>query len=278
MGGKIVGHVLRDAPIGAPQDEGKKWKDKMSLLEVKNLKVRVEDNEILHGLSLIVNPGEVHAIMGPNGSGKSTLSHVIAGKPGYEVTSGEILFKGEDLLEMSPDERAAKGVFLAFQYPVEIPGVATMTFLRTALNAQRKARGESEYSTPDFLKKVREVAKSLNIPQDMLRRGVNVGFSGGEKKRNEILQMALFEPAVCILDEMDSGLDIDALRVAADGVNALRSPERAMVVITHYQRLLNYIVPDVVHVMSKGRVVKSGGKELALELEASGYAQFEDAA
>jgi len=278
MRGKIVGHVLRDAPVGAPQDEGKKWKDKMSLLEVKDLKVRVEDNEILHGLSLTVNPGEVHAIMGPNGSGKSTLSHVIAGKPGYEVTGGEILFRGEDLLEMAPDERAAKGVFLAFQYPVEIPGVATMTFLRTALNAQRKARGESEYSTPDFLKKVREVAKSLNIPQDMLRRGVNVGFSGGEKKRNEILQMALFEPAVCILDEMDSGLDIDALRVAADGVNALRSPDRAMVVITHYQRLLNYIVPDFVHVMSKGRVVKSGGKDLALELEASGYTQFEDAA
>ena len=278
MRGKIVGHVLRDAPIGAPQDEGKKWKDKMSLLEVKDLKVRVEDREILHGLTLTVNPGEVHAIMGPNGSGKSTLSHVIAGKPGYEVTGGEILFRGENLLEMAPDERAAKGVFLAFQYPVEIPGVATMTFLRTALNAQRKARGESEYSTPDFLKKVREVAKSLNIPQDMLRRGVNVGFSGGEKKRNEILQMALFEPAVCILDEMDSGLDIDALRVAADGVNALRSPDRAMVVITHYQRLLNYIVPDFVHVMSKGRVVKSGGKDLALELEASGYAQFEDAA
>jgi Fe-S cluster assembly ATP-binding protein len=278
MRGKIVGHVLRDAPIGAPQDEGKKWKDKMSLLEVKDLKVRVEDREILHGLTLTVNPGEVHAIMGPNGSGKSTLSHVIAGKPGYEVTGGEILFRGEDLLEMAPDVRAAKGVFLAFQYPVEIPGVATMTFLRTALNAQRKARGESEYSTPDFLKKVREVAKSLNIPQDMLRRGVNVGFSGGEKKRNEILQMALFEPAVCILDEMDSGLDIDALRVAADGVNALRSPDRAMVVITHYQRLLNYIVPDFVHVMSKGRVVKSGGKDLALELEASGYAQFEDAA
>jgi Fe-S cluster assembly ATP-binding protein len=250
----------------------------MSLLEVKDLKVRVEDREILHGLTLTVNPGEVHAIMGPNGSGKSTLSHVIAGKPGYEVTGGEILFRGEDLLEMAPDVRAAKGVFLAFQYPVEIPGVATMTFLRTALNAQRKARGESEYSTPDFLKKVREVAKSLNIPQDMLRRGVNVGFSGGEKKRNEILQMALFEPAVCILDEMDSGLDIDALRVAADGVNALRSPDRAMVVITHYQRLLNYIVPDFVHVMSKGRVVKSGGKDLALELEASGYAQFEDAA
>jgi len=278
MRGKIVGHVLRDAPVGAPQDEGKKRKNEMSLLEVKDLKVRVEEREILHGLSLTVNPGEVHAIMGPNGSGKSTLSHVIAGKPGYEVTGGEILFRGEDLLAMSPDERAAKGVFLAFQYPVEIPGVATMTFLRTALNAQRKARGESEYSTPDFLKKVREVAKSLNIPQDMLRRGVNVGFSGGEKKRNEILQMALFEPSLCILDEMDSGLDIDALRVAADGVNALRSPDRAIVVITHYQRLLNYIVPDFVHVMSKGRVVKSGGKELALELEASGYAQFEDAA
>ena len=251
---------------------------KMPLLEVKNLQVRVEDREILHGLSLAVNKGEVHAIMGPNGSGKSTLSHVIAGKPGYEVTGGQVLFNGEDLLAMSPDERAAKGVFLAFQYPVEIPGVATMNFLRTALNAQRKARGESEYSTPDFLKKVREVAKSLNIPQDMLRRGVNVGFSGGEKKRNEILQMALFEPALCILDEIDSGLDIDALRVAADGVNALRSPDRAMVVITHYQRLLNYIIPDFVHVMSKGRVVKSGGKELALELEESGYAQFEDAA
>jgi len=245
----------------------------MPLLEVKNLQVRVEDREILHSLSLTVNKGEVHAIMGPNGSGKSTLSHVIAGKPGYEVTSGEILFEGKDLLAMSPDERAAKGVFLAFQYPVEIPGVATMTFLRTALNAQRKARGESEFSTPDFLKKVRAVAASLNIPQDMLRRGVNVGFSGGE-----IRQMALFEPSLCILDEMDSGLDIDAMRIAADGVNALRSPDRAMVVITHYQRLLNYIVPDFVHVMSKGRVVKSGDKELALELEASGYTQFEDAA
>ena len=250
----------------------------MALLEIRNLHVRVEEREILHGLDLIVNKGEVHAIMGPNGSGKSTLSHVIAGKPGYEVTEGQILFKGEDLLEMSPDERAANGVFLAFQYPVEIPGVATMTFLRTALNAQRKARGESEYSTPDFLRKVREVAKSLSIPQDMLKRGVNVGFSGGEKKRNEVLQMALFEPSLCILDEMDSGLDIDALRIAADGVNALRSSERAMVVITHYQRLLNYIVPDFVHVMSAGRVVKSGGKELALQLEESGYAQFEDKA
>ncbi|MCF2523483.1 Fe-S cluster assembly ATPase SufC [Bradyrhizobium sp. G127] len=249
-----------------------------ALLEVKGLKVQVEDNEILHGLDLTVNPGEVHAIMGPNGSGKSTLSHVIAGKPGYDVTAGEILFRGEDLLEMSADKRAAKGVFLAFQYPVEIPGVTTMNFLRTALNSQRKARGEAELLVPDFLKKVREVAGSLNIPMDMLKRGVNVGFSGGEKKRNEVLQMALFQPSLCILDEMDSGLDIDALRVAADGVNALRSKERAMVVITHYQRLLNYIVPDFVHVMSKGRVVKSGGKDLALELEKSGYAQFEDKA
>ena len=238
----------------------------------------MEDNEILHGLDLNVNPGEIHAIMGPNGSGKSTLSHVIAGKPGYDVTAGEILFKGEDLLEMDPDERAAKGVFLAFQYPVEIPGVTTMNFLHTALNAQRKARGEPELMAPDFLRKVREVSNSLNIPMDMLKRGVNVGFSGGEKKRNEVLQMALFQPSLCILDEMDSGLDIDALRVAADGVNALRSKDRAMVVITHYQRLLNYIVPDFVHVMSKGRVVKSGGKELALELEKSGYAQFEDKA
>jgi Fe-S cluster assembly ATP-binding protein len=270
--------ILRGSPKRlAPQDD-ELGKMSMSLLEVKNLQVRVEDREILHGLSLTVNKGEVHAIMGPNGSGKSTLSHVIAGKPGYEVTGGEILFRGENLLEMPPDVRAAKGVFLAFQYPVEIPGVATMNFLRTALNAQRKSRGENEFSTPDFLKKVREVAKRLNIPQDMLKRGVNVGFSGGEKKRNEVLQMALFEPSLCILDEMDSGLDIDALRVAADGVNALRSPDRAMVVITHYQRLLNYIVPDFVHVMSKGKVVKSGGKELALELEASGYAQFEDAA
>ncbi|MCL2715424.1 MAG: Fe-S cluster assembly ATPase SufC [Alphaproteobacteria bacterium] len=250
----------------------------MALLEVKDLKVRVDEREILHGLTLTVKEGEVHAIMGPNGSGKSTLSHVIAGKSGYEVTGGEILFRGADLLAMKPEERAAKGVFLAFQYPVEIPGVATMTFLRTCVNAQRKARGEAEYSTPDFLKKVREVAKSLSIHPDMLKRGVNVGFSGGEKKRNEVLQMALLEPALCILDEMDSGLDIDALRIAADGVNALRTPHRSMVVITHYQRLLDYIVPDVVHVMSKGRVVKSGGKELALELEKSGYARFEDAA
>ena len=247
----------------------------MPLLEVKNLHVEIDGKKILNGLDLTVNKGEVHAIMGPNGSGKSTLAHVLAGKAEYQVTEGEVLLDGESVLEMEPDERAAKGVFLAFQYPVEIPGVATMNFLRTALNAQRKARGESEYSTPDFLKKVREVAKSLNIPQDMLRRGVNVGFSGGEKKRNEILQMALFEPSLCILDEMDSGLDIDALRVAADGVNALRSPDRAMVVITHYQRLLNYIVPDVVHVLSRGRIVRTGGKDLALELEARGYAEYQ---
>src|SRR6202050_5559338 len=250
----------------------------MALLEIKDLHVEIDGKEILKGLDLTVNAGEVHAIMGPNGSGKSTLAYVLAGKADYTPTSGEVLFGGKNIFDMTPDERAAAGLFLAFQYPLEIPGVATMTFLRTALNAQRKKRGEAEFSTPDFLKKVRAVAASLNIPQDMLRRGVNVGFSGGEKKRNEILQMALFEPSLCILDEMDSGLDIDALRVAADGVNALRSPDRAMVVITHYQRLLNYIVPDVVHVMSKGRVVKSGGKELALELEASGYAQFEDAA
>ena len=250
----------------------------MALLEVKDLQVRVEEREILHGLSLTVNPGEVHAIMGPNGSGKSTLSHVIAGKPGYEVTGGEILFKGEDLLEMAPDERAAKGVFLAFQYPVEIPGVATMNFLRTALNAQRKARGESEFSTPDFLKKVREVAASAehSAGHAQARRQCRL-FRRREEAQRDPADGAV-RAGLCILDEMDSGLDIDALRVAADGVNALRSPDRAMVVITHYQRLLNYIVPDFVHVMSKGRVVKSGGKELALELEASGYAQFEDAA
>ncbi|TWB89378.1 Fe-S cluster assembly ATP-binding protein [Bradyrhizobium macuxiense] len=250
----------------------------MPLLEVRNLHVCVEGREILHGLDLTVNAGEVHAIMGPNGSGKSTLSHVITGKPGYQITAGRILFKGEDLLALGPDQRAAKGIFLAFQYPVEIPGVTTMNFLRTALNAQRRARGQSGYSTPHFLKRARTVAKQLNIPQSMLKRGVNVGFSGGEKKRNEILQMALFEPVLCILDEIDSGLDIDALRIVAEGINAMRSPSRSMIVITHYQRLLNYVVPDVVHVMSKGRVVKSGDKQLALELEASGYAQFEDAA
>src|SRR5476651_2218296 len=246
----------------------------MPLLEVKNLQVRVEEREILHGLSLTVNKGEVHAIMGPNGSGKSTLSHVIAGKPGYEVTSGEVLFNGENLLAMAPDERAAKGVFLAFQYPVEVPGVATMTFLRTALNAQRKTRGETEFSTPDFIKLVRDTSAKLGVSQEMLRRAVNVGFSGGEKKRNEILQMAILQPRLAVLDETDSGLDIDALKIVAEGVNRLRSPERSMIVITHYQRLLEFIVPDVVHVLAKGKVVKSGGKELALELEAKGYAEY----
>ena len=250
-----------------------------ALLEIKGLHAEIAGGrKIIQGLDLTVNKGEIHAIMGPNGAGKSTLSYVLSGKPGYEITGGEVLFNGQDLLAMAPDERAAKGLFLAFQYPLEIPGVATLTFLRTALNAQRKKRGEEELSSPDVLKRVRELAKQLGIDPDMLKRALNVGFSGGEKKRNEVLQMALFQPSLCILDEMDSGLDIDALRIAADGVNALRSPERSMIVITHYQRLLNYIVPDVVHVMSKGRVVKSGGKELALELEASGYAQFEDAA
>jgi Fe-S cluster assembly ATP-binding protein len=250
----------------------------MPMLEIKNLSVEIDDRKILDGLDLAVNAGEVHAIMGPNGSGKSTLAYVLAGKADYAVTGGEVRFDGEDMLAMGPDERAAKGLFLAFQYPLEIPGVATMTFLRTALNAQRRKRGETELSTPDFIKRVREAAGKLGIDQEMLRRGVNVGFSGGEKKRNEILQMALLEPRLAVLDETDSGLDIDALKVVADGVNHLRSPQRAMVVITHYQRLLNYIVPDVVHVLSKGRIVKTGGKELALELESSGYAQFRDEA
>jgi len=250
----------------------------MHLLEVKNLHVEVDGKKILNGLDLSIGKGGVHAIMGPNGSGKSTLAHVLAGKDDYVVTAGEVLLDGEDLLALAPDERAAKGLFLAFQYPLEIPGVATMTFLRTALNAQRKKRGEAEISTPDFVKRVREVAGKLGIEQDMLRRGVNVGFSGGEKKRNEILQMALIEPRLCVLDETDSGLDIDALKVVADGVNRLRSPERSFVVITHYQRLLNYIVPDVVHVLSKGRIVKTGGKGLALELDASGYAQYREEA
>jgi Fe-S cluster assembly ATP-binding protein len=246
------------------------------MLEIKNLHVTVDGKQILNGLNLAVNMGEVHAIMGPNGSGKSTLAYVMAGKSGYEPTEGEILLDSENVLEMEPDERAAKGLFLAFQYPMEIPGVATMTFLRTALNAQRKRRGEAELSTPEFMKKVRETAAQLEINTDMLRRGVNVGFSGGEKKRNEILQMALLQPRLCVLDETDSGLDIDALKIVSDGVNRLRSPDRAMIVITHYQRLLDHIVPDVVHVLSKGRIVKTGGKELAHELEASGYAQFQD--
>jgi Fe-S cluster assembly ATP-binding protein len=250
----------------------------VALLEIKNLHVTVDDKEILKGLNLVVNKGEVHAIMGPNGSGKSTLAYVMAGKPGYGAARGEILLDGENLLAMPPDERAAKGLFLAFQYPLEIPGVATMTFLRTALNAQRKARGEAELSTPEFMKLVREAAAKLEINPEMLRRAVNVGFSGGEKKRNEILQMALLAPRLGVLDETDSGLDIDALKVVADGVNRLRSKDRAMVVITHYQRLLNHIVPDVVHVLSRGRIVKTGGKELALELEAKGYAQYQDEA
>src|SRR5215468_10058226 len=250
----------------------------VALLEVKNLHVKVDDRDILKGLDLAVNSGEVHAIMGPNGSGKSTLAHVLSGKPGYEVVGGEVMYEGADLLELAPDERAARGIFLAFQYPLEIPGVATMTFLRTAINAQRKTRGEPELSTPEFMKRVKEEAAKLAIDIDMLRRPVNVGFSGGEKKRNEILQMALLAPKLAVLDETDSGLDIDALKVVADGVNRLRSPERGMLVITHYQRLLNHIVPDVVHVLSKGRIVKTGGKELALELEAKGYAGYQDEA
>jgi Fe-S cluster assembly ATP-binding protein len=250
----------------------------MAFLEVKNLHVEIDDKKILNGLNLSVEKGQVAAIMGPNGSGKSTLAYVLAGKPGYTVTEGDVLLDGESILEMGPDERAAKGVFLAFQYPVEVPGVATMTFLRTALNAQRKTRGESEVSTPEFMKLVRDTAGKLGISQDMLRRAVNVGFSGGEKKRQEILQMSVLQPSLAVLDETDSGLDIDALRIVADGVNALRSPERSMVVITHYQRLLNYIVPDVVHVMARGKVVRSGGKELALELEAKGYAQYQEEA
>jgi Fe-S cluster assembly ATP-binding protein len=250
----------------------------VALLEIRNLHVTVDGKKILNGVDLVVNKGEVHAIMGPNGSGKSTLSYTMAGKPGYDATEGQVLLEGEDLLAMPPDERAAKGLFLAFQYPLEIPGVATMTFLRTALNAQRKKRGQAELSTPEFLKLVREAAAKLEIEPEMLRRAVNVGFSGGEKKRNEILQMALLQPRLGVLDETDSGLDIDALKIVSEGVNRLRSPDRAMIVITHYQRLLDHIVPDVVHVLSKGRIVKTGGKELAHELEASGYAQFQDEA
>ena len=250
----------------------------MSLLEIRDLHVSIDDREILKGIDLTVNEGEVHAIMGPNGSGKSTLSYVLAGRDGYDVTEGSVTFRGEDLLAMAPDARATAGVFLAFQYPVEIPGVATMTFLKTALNAQRKARGLGELSTPDFIRKVRESAEKLQVTQEMLRRPLNAGFSGGEKKRNEILQMALLEPSLCVLDETDSGLDIDAVRVVAEGVNALRSQKRAMLVITHYQRLLDYIVPDRVHVLSDGRIARSGGPELALELERSGYAEFGGAA
>ena len=246
------------------------------MLKIKNLHVKLEeeDKAILKGVDLDVPAGKVHAIMGPNGSGKSTLSCVLSGRDGYEVTDGEVALEGEDILELEPEERAAAGLFLAFQYPVEIPGVGNMTFLRTALNAQRTARGEEELSAADFLKLIREKAASLKIDADMLKRPVNVGFSGGEKKRNEILQMAMLEPKMCILDETDSGLDVDAMRLVADGVNALRDAGRAFLVITHYQRLLDHIEPDVVHIMADGRIVKSGGPELALEVENNGYADI----
>ena len=246
------------------------------MLEIKNLKVSLaeEDKEILKGVDLTVEAGKVHAIMGPNGSGKSTLSYVLSGKDGYEVTDGAASLDGEDLLELDPEERAAAGLFLAFQYPVEIPGVGNMTFLRTAVNAQHKARGEEEMSAAEFLKVVRERAKTLKIDADMLKRPVNVGFSGGEKKRNEILQMAMLEPKMCILDETDSGLDVDAMKLVSEGVNALRDAGRGFLVITHYQRLLDYIKPDVVNIMAKGRIVKTGGPELALEVEQNGYADI----
>lgn len=248
----------------------------MALIEIRNLHATVDGKEILKGIDLTIEPGKVHAIMGPNGSGKSTLSYVLAGRDGYEVTEGSVTFGGKDLLELDPSERACEGLFLAFQYPVEIPGVSGTTFLRHALNAKRKYNGEDELDAMEFVKLVRARAKELGMPDDMLKRPVNVGFSGGEKKRNETLQMAILEPRFAILDETDSGLDIDALKVVADGVNALRGPERSMLVITHYQRLLDYVVPDHVHVLAKGRIVKSGGKELALELEKNGYAEFLD--
>ncbi len=248
------------------------------MLEIRNLYVEVDGKEILRGVDLSVGTGEVHAIMGPNGSGKSTLAYALAGRDGYEITRGEVLYEGRNLLEMEPEERAAAGLFLAFQYPVEIPGVTSITFLRTALNAIRKARGEPELDAMQFLKHVREKAKALGVDDEMLKRAVNVGFSGGEKKRNEALQMAVLDPKLAVLDETDSGLDIDALRIVADGVNKLRSPERSMLVITHYQRLLDYIVPDRVHVLAQGRIVQSGGKELAVELEEKGYGAFLDAA
>jgi Fe-S cluster assembly ATP-binding protein len=243
------------------------------MLEIKNLHARVDEKEILKGVDLVVKPGEVHAIMGPNGSGKSTLAQVLAGRDTFEVTAGDVLINGESVLELDPEERAAKGLFLAFQYPVEIPGVRNNYFLKTALNSLRKSRGEKELDAMDFLKVVKEKMKLLKIDESFMNRSVNEGFSGGEKKRNEILQMAILDPKLCVLDETDSGLDIDAMRVVANGVNALRSPSRAMVVITHYQRLLNYIVPDVVHVFVDGRIIKTGGKELALELEKEGYAE-----
>ncbi len=248
------------------------------LLEIKNLQAQVAGKQILKGIGLSLNPGEVHAIMGPNGSGKSTLAQVLAGREVYAVTGGEVVFDGKDLLEMAPEDRAAAGIFMAFQYPVEIPGVSNLYFLRAALNAQRKTRGLEELDAMDFMEVVKERAKLLGLSDALLSRPVNEGFSGGEKKRNEILQMAVLEPRLAILDETDSGLDIDALKAVAGGINAMRSPERAMIVVTHYQRLLNYVVPDYVHVRHDGRIVKSGGKELALELERQGYGWLEQAA
>jgi len=249
-----------------------------AMLEIENLHVAVGGTEILKGIDLSLGAGEVHAVMGPNGSGKSTLAYALAGRDGYEVTAGTVRYRGVDLLAMAPEARAAEGVFLAFQYPVEIPGVSNMTFLKTALNAVRKHHGEPELDAMDFLKLVRAKTKTLGMSDEMLKRAVNVGFSGGEKKRNEALQMAVLEPSLAVLDETDSGLDIDALRIVADGVNALRTPDRSMLVITHYQRLLDYIVPDRVHVLAGGRIVGSGGKELALELEKKGYAEFAERA
>lgn len=248
------------------------------MLKIENLHATVADREVLKGLTLDIKPGEVHAIMGPNGSGKSTLSYVLAGRDGYDITEGAINFMGQDIGEMEPEERAALGLFLAFQYPVEIPGVTTTTFLKTALNAVRKARGEKELDPASFLKLQKQKLTELGMDADMLKRGVNVGFSGGEKKRNEVLQLAMLQPKLAILDETDSGLDIDALKVVADGVNALRAPDRSFLIITHYQRLLDYIKPDVVHVLAKGKIQKTGGPELALELEQKGYADFYDEA
>jgi Fe-S cluster assembly ATP-binding protein len=248
------------------------------MLTIENLQAQVEDKPILKGINLTVNPGEVHAIMGPNGSGKSTLSHVLAGRSGYEVTAGSVVYQGRNLLDMKPEERAREGLFLAFQYPVEIPGVSNIYLLKAALNAVRKHRAMSEVDAMDFLKLIKGKIKALSFDEQFLYRGVNEGFSGGEKKRNEILQMAVLEPALCILDETDSGLDIDALRIVADGVNSLRSPERAFILVTHYQRLLEYVKPDFVHVLAHGRIVKSGGPELALELEEKGYGWVEQPA